>query len=122
MGRNRSRRMNARRILSNDHTSPLTTRSGKIIKPLRRKKKVTKKVTFRSDKKEESIGADTQQMTKGCTAIWEYFVPDKDSWSPYDQVVQSTLFQAIDMQINMIIEHDKYPHRYSKTYLNVWYI
>jgi hypothetical protein len=106
MGRNRSRRRNARRILSNNIlTSPLTTRSGKIIKPLRRKIKVTKKISsFRSNKKEESIGADdTQQMT---TAIWEYHVPDKDSWSPYDQVVQSALFQVIDMQICIIIEYD----------------
>jgi hypothetical protein len=94
MVRNRSRRRNARRILSNDIlTSPLTTRSGKIIKPLRRKIKVTQKGSlFYSNKKKEPIGADdTQQMTKGSTAIWEYFVPDKDSWSPYDQVVQSTL-------------------------------
>jgi hypothetical protein len=88
MGRNKSRKRNSRRTLSNDILSlPSTTRSGKRLKPLlSSKRKKSKKI--RSNKKEEPIECeDTQHMTNSSPVIWEFFVPDKDSWSPYDQVI-----------------------------------
>lgn len=88
MGRNRSRKKNSRRTLSHDILSlPSTTRSGKRLKPLLSSKRKSSKI-FCSNKKEEPIECEsTQHMANRSPVIWEFFVPDKDSWSPYDQVM-----------------------------------
>lgn len=108
MGRNRSRKRNIRTRKSSqiDSTSPNVILSTHLTRSQskRRGKQLRNKRKKKESKKEELILADgtSPQKIINSTVIWEYFVPGKNSWSPYDQAQQDIFERARVHGVNAV--------------------